>query len=179
MQNFTQTFEDISETKYNYDYLYNPKIDFPLTIENFLDKNFEFRFNGFQIVIISTLFLLVTVFFPIRRDISRIIELEESNANQKETIEEYQNKIKDIDSEAEELNDKVNNLENENAFLVSRLKKLEEKNQILVKSLEEFITKKYITHPYNLRKKEKVDYTNQVDNSTEKEEEDDDSDYHE
>jgi predicted nuclease with TOPRIM domain len=173
MQNFSQSFEDIYETTFN------PRMNFPLTIQNFLDNNIEFRFNGFQIVIISTLFLLVTVFFPIRRDISRIIELEESNANQKETIEEYQNKIKDINSEADELNDKVNNLENENAFLVSRLKKLEEKNQILVKSLEEFITKKYITHPYNLRKKEKVDYTNQVDNSTEKEEEDDDSDYYE
>jgi predicted RNase H-like nuclease (RuvC/YqgF family) len=178
MQNFTNSFEDIHETKYDYDSIYNLKVDFPLTFENFLDKNIEFRFNGFQILIISTVFFLITICFPLRRNISRILELEESNANQKEIIENYQNKVKEIDSEAEELNDKVTNLENENAFLVSRLKKLEEKNQILVNSLEEFITKKYITHPYNLRKKEKVDYTNQVDNSVVKEE-DSDSDYNE
>ena len=139
MQNFTQSFDAIYDTKYI------QQIEFPLTIVNFLDNNFEFRFNGFQILIISTLFFLLTICFPLRRNITRIIELEESNANQKEIIENYQDKMKDIDLETEELNDKVNSLENENAFLVSRLKKLEEKNQILVNSLEEFITKKYVS----------------------------------
>ena len=88
MQNFTQSFDTIYETKYDY--------DFPLTIENLLDKYIEFRLNGFQILIISTLFFMITICFPLRRNISRILELEESNANQKEIIENYQNKVQAI-----------------------------------------------------------------------------------
>jgi FtsZ-binding cell division protein ZapB len=147
----------------------------------FLENNIDIQLNMFQVIVFCLVTFFVTCCIPRNRFGAKIQKLEDTITELIEKTNKFEDKIKESEEEKNKLQEKCEQLENENAFLVSRLKKLEEKNLILVNSLEEFITKKYATHPYNLRKKEKVDYTSQLNTSsnTSTKAEEDDSDYHE
>jgi len=176
-----------TDTIYSYDNEDRVTYDFSIptspTINDFdffksLDQNVEFSLNMFQVIVFTMVLFFVTFCIPNNRFSYKISKLEEKIENLENQIEDFDKEKQDAEKNKQEhletvseLESKIKQFENENAFLVSRLKKLEEKNVILVNSLEEFITKKYATHPYNLRKKEKVDYTPQL-NSSENESED-------
>ena len=151
-------------------------------ISKFLENNIDIQLNMFQVIVFCLVTFFITCCIPRNRYGSKIQKLEDTIAELVENTNKFEEKMKQSEDEKNKLQEKCEQLENENAFLVSRLKKLEEKNLILVNSLEEFITKKYATHPYNLRKKEKVDYTAQLNNTSSNSStkaEDDDSEYHE
>jgi len=179
----------------NYDYIHDftKPIDTTFDIAKFIDNNVEFSLNVFQVMVFSFVILFMTCCIPnnrygakISKLETRLAELLENMEELQEMVNEYETEKKENEEEKKELVAKNQQFENENAFLVSRLKKLEEKNSILVNSLEEFISKKYVNHPYNLRKKERVDYTPQLNNTStntstmgEGEVDDNDSDYQE
>ena len=167
--------------------LYNPVNDLvkEFDIAKFLENNVDIQLNMFQVIVFCLVTFLITCCIPRNRYGAKIEKLEDTIGELLEKTNKFEEKIKESEEEKNKLQEKCNQFENENAFLVSRLKKLEEKNLILVNSLEEFITKKYATHPYNLRKKEKVDYTSQLNTSSntstkaEENDSDSDSEYHE
>lgn len=176
--------EFISEPVYEYTIPLNDHINDRVRafdLFKFLENNIDIQLNMFQVIVFCIFTFFVTCCIPRNRFGAKIQKLEDTIEELVEKINRFEEKIKETEEEKNKLQEKCNQLENENAFLVSRLKKLEEKNLILVNSLEEFITKKYATHPYNLRKKEKVDYSSQLNTSsnTSTKGEEDDSDYHE
>jgi vacuolar-type H+-ATPase subunit I/STV1 len=173
---FQNESEFIPEPVYEYAV---PVNDFDIV--KFLENNIDIQLNMFQVIVFCLVTFFVTCCIPRNRFGPKIQKLEDTIAELIEESNKFEEMMKQSEEEKKKVEQKCEQLENENAFLVSRLKKLEEKNLILINSLEEFITKKYATHPYNLRKKEKVDYTSQLNNSsnTSTKEEDADSDYQE
>jgi cell division protein FtsB len=149
---------------YNSSRYYEPVPISNFDIIKFFNDELNFNMSILQIIILFSGFLIVVCCIPISQynniisNLSQKIEELEQNKNDVEDLTEENN---DLRSYIQKMENQNNLLESENEFLVNRLKKLEEKNIILSSSLEEFITKKY-SHPYNLRKKERVNYKPQL-----------------